>query len=71
MALSSFTHNSQWDVEKVTIEKTVRYIYFGETNELDFLRYTIHMKRRPEFFVYTLVIPCILLTGKYFIVYNH
>ncbi|XP_075264456.1 neuronal acetylcholine receptor subunit alpha-7-like, partial [Convolutriloba macropyga] len=62
MTLSAYESNSQWDVERVSIKEMNRTAYFGEQHVFDQIRYTIHMKRKPTFFINTLVLPCSLLT---------
>ncbi|XP_063711328.1 neuronal acetylcholine receptor subunit alpha-7-like isoform X2 [Symsagittifera roscoffensis] len=62
MSLSAYTPSSQWEVEKVTRERRTRRAYMGRLSEFMLLRYTIHMNRRPTFFINTLLLPCLILT---------
>ncbi len=64
MNMTSYIPNSQWEVSRVTVENMKRSAYLAEVVELSMIRHTIEMTRKPMFYVCTLIVPCMLLTGN-------
>ena len=64
MSLKSYEANSQWELLGVTIENKTRTAKTSIEVEYDYLEYTLRMKRKPHFYVYTIILPCLCLTCK-------
>ncbi|XP_063723389.1 neuronal acetylcholine receptor subunit beta-3-like isoform X2 [Symsagittifera roscoffensis] len=63
MSLESYIPNSQWDLVSARMTNTTRKARLGSTlKEFEVIVYTLEMRRKPQFFVYTLVLPCLILT---------
>ena len=63
LILRAYAPNSQWEVVRMSAEKSTRNRFSGRETVFPILRYTIYMKRRSTFFINTLIVPCSLLTG--------
>ena len=64
MSLKAYQQNSQWGLLEVTVANKTRTTQTDTTNEFDYLEFTLKMKRKRHFFVYTIVFPCMCLTCK-------
>ena len=65
MTLESYEKNTQWDLDKVSLTYETRAAEHDISKEFDVMIYTLELARKPAFFVYTLVIPCLLLTRRF------
>ena len=62
MSLESYEENSQWILESANFIYGQRYAVHNVAKYYDTVEFTLRMKRRPEFFIYSLILPCFILT---------
>ena len=60
--LSKYIPSGEWDLEGMPAERHVEYYSCCAEPYVD-VTYTIIIKRKPMFFTYNLVFPCVLLMG--------
>lgn len=57
----SLVHNGEWELEDLPcVNKTV--IYTDTEDGWDEVNYTLKLRRKPKFYLYNLLFPCLLLT---------
>ena len=64
MTLEAYQTNSQWDLVSTSLEYETRSAVHDVAKEFDVMVYTLTLSRKPAFFVYTLVVPCLMLTRE-------
>ncbi|XP_043197753.1 neuronal acetylcholine receptor subunit alpha-10-like [Amphibalanus amphitrite] len=60
--LSNYVTNGEWDLLNLTVERNVVYYSCCEAPYPD-ITYRIVLLRRPLFYVFNLILPCVLITG--------
>ena len=60
--LSKYISSGEWDLEGMPAKRSVEYYSCCAEPYVD-VTYTIIIKRKPMFFTYNLVFPCVLLMG--------
>ncbi|XP_070569907.1 neuronal acetylcholine receptor subunit alpha-7-like [Ptychodera flava] len=61
--VSVYTGNGEWDMLDMSSESHVEYYPDDPGVPYTDVTYTLHLKRRPVFYVFTLLLPCLLLCG--------
>ena len=66
MSLLSYQQNSQWQLVSAKMSNSTRSASHGTViKEFNTIVYTLELKRKPEFYVYSLVVPSAILTGNF------
>ncbi|XP_066950107.1 neuronal acetylcholine receptor subunit alpha-10-like isoform X1 [Macrobrachium rosenbergii] len=60
--LSNYVTNGEWDLIDMIVERNVVYYSCCEAPYPD-ITYHIILRRRPLFYVFNLILPCVLITG--------
>ncbi|XP_071533387.1 neuronal acetylcholine receptor subunit alpha-10-like [Panulirus ornatus] len=60
--LSNYVTNGEWDMIDMIVERNVVYYSCCEAPYPD-ITYHIILRRRPLFYVFNLILPCVLITG--------
>ena len=60
--LTNYQENGEFKLEQVTAEKNCVY-YSCCINPFPDLTYYIELRRRPMFYVFNLILPCVLING--------
>ncbi|KAK8400692.1 hypothetical protein O3P69_002469 [Scylla paramamosain] len=60
--LSNYVTNGEWDMMDMIVERNVVYYSCCEAPYPD-ITYHIILRRRPLFYVFNLILPCVLITG--------
>ncbi|XP_050735960.1 neuronal acetylcholine receptor subunit alpha-10-like isoform X2 [Eriocheir sinensis] len=60
--LSNYVTNGEWDMMDMVVERNVVYYSCCEAPYPD-ITYHIILRRRPLFYVFNLILPCVLITG--------
>lgn len=60
--LSNYVPNGEWDLIDLIVERNVVYYSCCEEPYPD-ITYHIVLRRRPLFYVFNLILPCVLITG--------
>ncbi|NP_001267746.1 ligand-gated ion channel 4-like precursor [Aplysia californica] len=58
---SNYIHNSEWELIYLQVERTVRIFSCCEEPYPD-IHFHILIKRRPLFYIFNMILPCILIT---------
>ncbi|OWF38748.1 Neuronal acetylcholine receptor subunit alpha-10 [Mizuhopecten yessoensis] len=59
--ISNYIQNSEWDLQKLYVARKVVY-YSCCTEPYPDITFYIHIRRRPLFYIFNMVMPCILIT---------
>ncbi|RUS74599.1 hypothetical protein EGW08_017641 [Elysia chlorotica] len=59
--LSNYIPNSEWELIDLTVERTVKTFSCCDEPYLD-LHFHLVIKRRPLFYIFNMILPCILIT---------
>ena len=62
MDLQEYYISTEWDVMTVPAVRNEKYYPCCEEPYPD-ITYTIRMRRRPMFYVFNLILPCVLING--------
>ncbi|CAG0890050.1 unnamed protein product [Darwinula stevensoni] len=60
--LTNYVKNGEWDLIEMKVERSVQY-YSCCSEPYPDITYTIVLRRRPLFYVFNLILPCVLITG--------
>uniref|UniRef100_T1JEQ2 Uncharacterized protein n=1 Tax=Strigamia maritima TaxID=126957 RepID=T1JEQ2_STRMM len=60
--LTNYVHNGEWDLIGMFVQRHDKY-YSCCIEPYPDITYTIVLRRRPLFYVFNLVLPCVLITG--------
>ncbi|CAG0921526.1 unnamed protein product [Notodromas monacha] len=60
--LSNYVTNGEWDLIRMKVDRNVQYYSCCDEPYPD-ITYTIILRRRPLFYVFNLILPCVLITG--------
>ncbi|XP_071102064.1 neuronal acetylcholine receptor subunit alpha-10-like isoform X1 [Haliotis cracherodii] len=58
---SNYIHNSEWLLVKLLVKRNVVYYSCCDEPYPD-ITYYIHIRRRPLFYIFNMILPCILIT---------
>ena len=58
---SNYIPNSEWNLIRLRVERTVRF-YSCCAEPYPDISYVINIQRRPLFYIFNMIIPCILIT---------
>ncbi|XP_046581855.1 neuronal acetylcholine receptor subunit alpha-7-like [Haliotis rubra] len=58
---SNYIHNSEWLLVKLLVKRNVQYYSCCDEPYPD-ITYYIHIRRRPLFYIFNMILPCILIT---------
>lgn len=61
--LREYVQSSEWDVLDTSAERNVRQYQFFDTDPYPELLFTLSIKRQSTFYIYLLVLPCVLLSA--------
>ncbi|XP_077997844.1 neuronal acetylcholine receptor subunit alpha-9-like [Glandiceps talaboti] len=61
--ISVFTSDGEWDMEYMTKESNVQHYPDAPGIPYTDVTYTIHLRRRPIFYFFNLITPCVLLAS--------
>ncbi|KAI0221860.1 Ligand-gated ion channel 4 [Lamellibrachia satsuma] len=59
--LSNYIHNNEWTLVKLHVVRNVEY-YSCCSEPYPDVTYTIQMRRKPLFYVFNMILPCLLIT---------
>ncbi|XP_069114291.1 neuronal acetylcholine receptor subunit alpha-10-like [Argopecten irradians] len=59
--ISNYIQNSEWDLQRLYVSRKVVY-YSCCTEPYPDITFYIHIRRRPLFYIFNMVMPCILIT---------
>ncbi|KAA0202738.1 hypothetical protein HAZT_HAZT000230 [Hyalella azteca] len=60
--LTNYVTNGEWDLIELSMERHVVYYSCCDAPYPD-ITYTLVLRRRPLFYVFNLILPCVLITG--------
>ncbi|CAJ0922099.1 unnamed protein product, partial [Mesorhabditis belari] len=59
---SIYDGNGEWEVLDIKPSKKIYSSYNAKEQEYEYIKFTLHLKRRPHFYIYVIVLPCFMLT---------
>lgn len=60
--LDSYTDNGEWRIVQTAVRRQVNFYSCCENVPFPELRFTIHLRRRTLFYLYNIIIPCLMLS---------
>ncbi|ESP04297.1 hypothetical protein LOTGIDRAFT_136425 [Lottia gigantea] len=58
---TNYIHNSEWELDKLKVERNVVY-YSCCAEPYPDITFYIHIRRRPLFYIFNMILPCIMIT---------
>ncbi|XP_050388377.1 neuronal acetylcholine receptor subunit alpha-10 [Patella vulgata] len=58
---TNYIHNSEWELDRLKVERNVVY-YSCCAEPYPDITFYIHIRRRPLFYIFNMILPCIMIT---------